>query len=652
MSDKETEKQPNKRDKKNSVTPLRCLTSLFILLSLAIILINNGVNASISEKSTKTPQAQSTTQPQEQTLASLSGFEPEALVSYTIYNPNGSAFIGKAQTDSFGNLTLPMPEEFESNSGDLTYNFLIDENEQTLSVVLMHNTKTGELSVEGSGTKEFTKIVIETEEDSTEIHSDWAGLFKKKNINNIWSQQDNEAYKIAFFSTDPARSINELTRAPVIQINSAPGGGGPGNGQVNQIQTSNCGDPPISFCQNSMTRQIQNVVDNFIEPMQFLGEQFTYNAMRQAYIIGTFFDAKEQLETQRDIQALRAEAIRDYNPSEQLCEFGSFTKSLATTEQKMRADKLAFNTIMTDFYTNKQNTSSKYGDISASKSRLQQFREVYCNPTNNSGGLDYLCEHDQNNNTSDSTYRSNAPAGIGGTDTQRMNKDIDYLRTFDTHYTLDIDFTDAANTEDEEDILALAKNLYWPKPYQINPDPASLASNKYQYMTARRILAVNNLAHNSFAHQIAMKSRSPGGNAAAGGGAAGGGAGGGAAGGAGGGAAPVIPGWAHLKTMMREFGLSDEDIVAMIGENPSYFAQMDILGKKIYQTPNFYTNLYDTTANIDRINVTLDAIALMQQRDHYETMLRQEMLASGLIQTDLTPTIERLQVLLGKSKKK
>jgi hypothetical protein len=98
-------------------------------------------------------------------------------------------------------------------------------------------------------------------------------------------------------------------------------------------------------------------------------------------------------------------------------------------------------------------------------------------------------------------------------------------------------------------------------------------------------------------------------------------------------------GWAHIKTMRREFGLSDDDIVAVMGEKPSYYAQMDALTKKIYQSPNFYTNLYDSTTNIDRINATLDAISLMQQRDHYKTMLRQEMLTSSMLQTELTPEI-------------
>ena len=46
--------------------------------------------------------------------------------------------------------------------------------------------------------------------------------------------------------------------------------------------------------------------------------------------------------------------------------------------------------------------------------------------------------------------------------------------------------------------------------------------------------------------------------------------------------------------------------------------------------------------NVNRIIATLDAISLMQQRDHFEALQRQEMLASGMIQVDLIPEIERI----------
>ena len=125
-------------------------------------------------------------------------------------------------------------------------------------------------------------------------------------------------------------------------------------------------------------------------------------------------------------------------------------------------------------------------------------------------------------------------------------------------------------------------------------------------MDARRILAMHNVAHNSFANMIGMKSESQ--------------------------SAVDKPGGVFMKALMREFGLVDADIDKLLGANPSYYAQMEVLTKKIYQHPNFYTNLYDKPANIDRIGVSMDAIKIMQNRDQYEASLRREMLTSLLVE--------------------
>ena len=95
-------------------------------------------------------------------------------------------------------------------------------------------------------------------------------------------------------------------------------------------------------------------------------------------------------------------------------------------------------------------------------------------------------------------------------------------------------------------------------------------------------------------------------------------------------------GWNFMKSLIREFGtFTDDQIHDMLGDRPSYYAQMEVLTKKLYQHPNFYTNLYDKPANVDRIGASLDAIAIMHQRDRYESMLRREMLTALLVEEAL-----------------
>ena len=81
--------------------------------------------------------------------------------------------------------------------------------------------------------------------------------------------------------------------------------------------------------------------------------------------------------------------------------------------------------------------------------------------------------------------------------------------------------------------------------------------------------------------------------------------------------------------------MTPEDIATFVGDNPSYFAQMHMLTKQIYQHPNFYTNLITKEANITRFEVTMEAMQLMSKRDRYEAALRKEMLLSLLVEMKL-----------------
>ena len=88
----------------------------------------------------------------------------------------------------------------------------------------------------------------------------------------------------------------------------------------------------------------------------------------------------------------------------------------------------------------------------------------------------------------------------------------------------------------------------------------------------------------------------------------------------------------YLLALMRELGVTQEDANRMLGANPSYYAQMEVLTKKIYQNPDFYTNLYDKPANVERKGVALQAIGLMQKFDLFKSYLRNEASLSILLE--------------------
>ena len=64
-----------------------------------------------------------------------------------------------------------------------------------------------------------------------------------------------------------------------------------------------------------------------------MAEQFSAIALQQMQIVGSFLDAKHQMETNRLFQQLAAQAHKDYHPSEGLCTIGTAARNLPGSER-------------------------------------------------------------------------------------------------------------------------------------------------------------------------------------------------------------------------------------------------------------------------------------------------------------------------------
>lgn len=342
---------------------------------------------------------------------------------------------------------------------------------------------------------------------------------------------------------------------------------------------------------------VTTVWDVWLRPnWQRMTEQITAVALWQMEVIGTLLDAKHQLETQRLFQQLSAVAYKDYTPSEGLCTIASLTRSLSGTEQNVTVTSR----IMTARALNRQllskNNSSTEGDVTDRASRFAQFQLRYCDASDNTNGLQAVCQHD---------------AAVPNT---TLNKDIDYYRTVGRASNLDINLTNPAITNDETDVFALQSNLYGhqvPETYQAgslkgNSDVVDAALQKYLDM--RSITAKRSVAENSYNEIASLKAV---------------------------GQTSVALTASYLRAALLEMGISNADATAMIGENPSYYAQMDILTRRMFQRPEFFVDLYDKPANVERKSVALQAISVMQRRDILKSALRTEAMMSLLLELDV-----------------
>lgn len=336
--------------------------------------------------------------------------------------------------------------------------------------------------------------------------------------------------------------------------------------------------------------------EHILPAMMMMTEQLSAVGMQQVAAIGMFMDAKHQQETQRLFQELSAQAHKDYQPSEELCSIGSVMKSLGASDRN--ADLTAL--MMTERSLKRQlgnaNSNASEGPKEDREGRLEQFRRRYCDPNDNDGGLASICVSGGNNAT--------------------KNKDVDYARTMAFPQTLNINFSDNTLTDDEEDVIALASNLFSHDVFtRIAPGTLEVAANQDEYLNVRSVIAKRSVAEHSFNTILGMKT-------------------------AGSNAAGTSQ---YMSAMLQELGMSAADAQSLIGANPSYYAQMELLTKSIFQRPEFFVGLYDKPTNVARKGVALQALALMQDRDTFKSNLRSEAILSVLLEMEVMRLQEDVQ---------
>ena len=377
---------------------------------------------------------------------------------------------------------------------------------------------------------------------------------------------------------------------------ASPTNSAPGANEMDNVDGS--GEPtgltPIHFTVEMQKHTLwwvnEYFVDYWLPAMMRMAEHLSAIGMYQISVLGSLLDAKQQLETQRAFSALAAQAQRDYHPSDFLCTIGSNVRSLGTSEQNADATALALSERAIDRQTLNVNTDGTEGPTGDRQGRLAQFTKTYCDGNDFGQALQTVC--------------------AGPLPQSRRNRDIDYTRLIAEPLTLNINFTDATLTDDEEDVLALAANLYSHDVFaQVDFQKFDAAEgNRQRYLNLRAIVAKRSVAQQSFNAIAGMKSSGSitAGNAV------------------------------FLREIMRDLRIaSNAEIDAIIGTNPSYYAQMEILTKKIYQNHNFIVRLYDKPANVARQGLALQAFNLMQSHDLYESDLRTEAMLQVWLETEI-----------------
>lgn len=337
-------------------------------------------------------------------------------------------------------------------------------------------------------------------------------------------------------------------------------------------------------------------------------EQISTSAMGQVFSIGTFMDARSQIRSERLMQEKVAEAHKDYHPSVGMCKFGTSVRGLAAAERNSEYGAFVLSQRSQDRQMGQMNSIAsdpeRRSGSDDSESRMSQFKIFFCDPSDMNSSFNELC------------------GDAAGGHVKRMNSDIDFMGTVAHKGTIDADFLSGgtpAQNQERTNLLALANNLYADDVLArmsgvnvLQPD------SQDEILDMRSLIAKRAVTENSFNMITGMKMPGP--------------------------ASAENNTAPFLEAILKELGVTNDlDLKEMLGDRPSYDAQMKVLTKMIYQSPDFYTNLYDKPANVARKNVAMQAIGLMQDFDTWNSYLRTEAILSVILEMELERAQDQVQ---------
>jgi len=96
----------------------------------------------------------------------------------------------------------------------------------------------------------------------------------------------------------------------------------------------------------------------------------------------------------------------------------------------------------------------------------------------------------------------------------------------------------------------------------------------------------------------------------------------------------------YMQAVLEEMGVGEAEAIEFLSERPSYDLQKKFLTQTLYHG-DFFSDLQGTKANVDRKDVAMQAIGLIQKWDMHKTQLRSEMIESVWLDTLLNDLEEK-----------
>jgi hypothetical protein len=295
-------------------------------------------------------------------------------------------------------------------------------------------------------------------------------------------------------------------------------------------------------------------------------------------------DAQNATKYQLALDQENASLVQQGQVSQGVCSHATAANSLFASERKATINTKILSNILKDQDLLNASGVTKNGALRDKEARQADIMQYYCDPSAYASSQDYKKE-----------CKAKNPA--------LFDKDIDATYFLSTVQTLKLNWNDSKTSDDERAAMAFAQYLYNNQGndrIDLTPDDQGNPKNINEFMEARSLQAIRNVARNSYLKQIGLKSSGAGGNTE------------------------------FLKAAFNNLGVPAADIKDIVTDNPSYYAQMGVLTKTLLQNPQFYVNTGVGSTNLIQLSQTLAAVHSMQKRDIFEAFRRREMLMSLL----------------------
>jgi hypothetical protein len=353
-----------------------------------------------------------------------------------------------------------------------------------------------------------------------------------------------------------------------------------------------------------------------------MSQQATAMAMLQMQSIGMMIDASQQITMQRVLQEGHSRAQKDYMPSQDICAIGTGVRVLASSQSQSDLTLQFLSKRQMSRHLGTGKAAGAQGGNQDMRDRLALYRTYFCNPLEN--------------NPKDSKLDPKRQTGLSALcdlstpiKDRHINADINFSGVIENVRTLPIDISSEQNNPALRDVLALGNNLYGHSVLSRSANKNSSLSSQdksHLYLALRSVAAQRAVAEHSFNSIVALKSAGSSG--------------------------PQNGDddgktYQYLGAALADLGVPANEIYPMIGENPSMYAQLEILSKRLFQNPSFFANLYDSPTNIHRKSVALRAIERMLDRAIYDSQTRQEMTLSVLLSARLYEPYLKVESKLG-----